>query len=208
MKFPPFVAAVGTTAIRDFLGLNEEVPGAEKGKGKKEVPKKGAKVSEVVEEAAFDEAVRALPRVFVDTASADANVPVDNSEFMKTELIRGFRSAGADAVEDYSPDADPLMCAAFQLISRFAPTVLSRAGCPYLWRAIYPQLPNGGPCYNAAGKYCVKAFVGGQWRKVFVSDEVPIDATGQPAVASSKCRQELWPILLAKAVYTVYTALG
>ncbi len=202
------MAAVGSKAIRDILGLNEEVPGADKGKGKKEAPKKGAKTSEMAEEAAYDEAGRALPRVFVDTASADTNAPADNSEYMKTELIRGFRPAGGDGPEGFSSDADPLMCAAFQLISRFAPTVLSRAGCPYLWRAIYPQFPTGRPCYNASGKYCVKAFVGGQWRKVFVTDDVPVDAAGAPAVASSQSRQELWPILLAKAVYTVYTAFG
>ena len=78
----------------------------------------------------------------------------------------------------------------------------------FLWRAIYPQLPSGKPVYNPAGKYCVRLFLAGQWRRVFVDDSVPVTADGRPAVACSQDQLELWPLLLAKALYAVYSACG
>ena len=68
--------------------------------------------------------------------------------------------------EPEGPEYDPLMCSAFRLVAQYARSLsLSSLGgdtvaVPYLWNSIYPQLPNGTPCYNAAGKYCVKLFVG------------------------------------------------
>ena len=78
----------------------------------------------------------------------------------------------------------------------------------YLWRAIYPKLPNGKPCYNPSGKYCVKLYLAGKWRKVYVDDSVPLRSDGLPALASSEDRLELWPLILSKALYTVYSACG
>lgn len=108
----------------------------------------------------------------------------------------------------YMSEIDPLMCATFELVKRFSATLMADKESPYLWRAIHPQLPDGRPYYNSSGRYCVKLFVAGAWRKVYVNDNVPLSESGEPAVASSSCPQELWPMLLAKAVYTVYTALG
>jgi hypothetical protein len=68
--------------------------------------------------------------------------------------------------EPEGPELDPLMCAAFRLVGQYAKSFgagslsESTGAVPYLWGAIYPQLPNGTPCYNPAGKYCVKLFVG------------------------------------------------
>lgn len=121
------------------------------------------------------------------------------------------------------PEIDPHMCAALRLVVRFAPQVLSAAaaGKPealdntsatgsmqYLWRAIYPKLASGRPIYNPASKYLVRLFLAGKWRKVLVTDTVPLDAEGRPAVATSTNPLELWPMILAKAVYAVYTACG
>jgi hypothetical protein len=64
------------------------------------------------------------------------------------------------------PEYDPLMCAAYRLVGQYAKLfsqpVGSTEAVPFLWKAIYPQLPSGAPCYNPAGKYCVKLFVG-EW---------------------------------------------
>jgi hypothetical protein len=116
--------------------------------------------------------------------------------------------ADTDSDDTFMREVDPLMCATFELVRRYSATLLSNPECPYLWRAIHPQLPDGRPCYNPAGRYCVKLFVAGTWRKVYVSDAVPIDGAGRAAVAGSAAPQELWPMLLSKAVYTVYTACG
>jgi hypothetical protein len=78
----------------------------------------------------------------------------------------------------------------------------------FLWRAIYPKLPSGKPVYNPAGKYCVRLYLAGSWRRVYVDDSVPTTADGTPALACSSDRLELWPLLLAKAIYSVYSACG
>ena len=217
IKYPPLVKYASDKPIQEFLKLNEDVEGdVDTGKkGKKEAPKKGKGGSELTEEPAYDEHGRPLPRIFVDTPSAkDPESPPDSSEVAKTEFVRGFLVVDADAGElsnldsQFLREVDPLMCSCFELIRRYSATLLSNADCPYLWRAIHPQLPDGRPCYNPAGKYCVKLFVAGAWRKVYVNDHVPISESGEPVVASSAVPQELWPMILAKAVYTVYTALG
>lgn len=123
------------------------------------------------------------------------------------------------------PEIDPHMCAALRLVARFSPSVVvnaatrrdppdalddtSAAGSlQYLWRAIYPKLASGRPIYNPASKYLVRLFLAGKWRKVLVTDTVPLDAGGRPAVATSTNPLELWPMILSKAVYSVYTACG
>ncbi len=113
--------------------------------------------------------------------------------------------------EPMGEEIDHIMCEVFRLIVRFFPSLQSQAhGAkppPFLWRAIYPQLSNGKPCYNKMGKYCVRLFVGGKWRKVTLFDLFPIE-NGVLSIASSTNSLELWPTILAKAVYTVYTASG
>jgi hypothetical protein len=109
-------------------------------------------------------------------------------------------------------EIDPLVCHAFRLIARFHSSLFNAPGGgapapPFLWRAVFPQLPSGRPCLNKSGKYCVKLFVGGKWRKVTVTDCFPVE-NGMIAIASSTNPLELWPSILSKALYTVYTASG
>ena len=107
-------------------------------------------------------------------------------------------------------EIDPSMCAAFRIVSEFAPKCDLSSNKPtnrLLWNLIYPQLATGRPVYNISGKYAVKLFLGGKWRKVLVTDIVPVNSGGT-ALASSSEPFELWPTILAKAVYSVYTACG
>jgi hypothetical protein len=122
------------------------------------------------------------------------------------------------------PMIDNNMCAALEIVARFAPAVLASAAegtasqeeavptasgsMQFLWRAIYPKLPSGRPCFNPAGKYAIRLFFAGKWRKVYVTDAVPIDAEGKPVVATSANPLELWPLILSKAVYALYAAAG
>lgn len=112
------------------------------------------------------------------------------------------------------PEIDHNMCAVFRIVSEFAMRSSGvdkaegdKGACKVLWNSIYPQLPSGKPVYNASGKYAVKLFLAGKWRKIIVTDTIPITADG-PAIASSQESLELWPVLLSKAVYSVYTACG
>lgn len=110
-------------------------------------------------------------------------------------------------------EKDPYICAAFKMISRFAPSILSNSdksatSMQYLWKSVYPQLPTGRPCYNSSGKYCVRLFLAGKWRKITVNDSIPLDIDGKPVIASSTDSLEMWPLILSKAIYTVYNACG
>ena len=71
-----------------------------------------------------------------------------------------------------------------------------------------PQaLPNLQQCvsalYNPAGKYAVKLFFMGCWRKVLVDDNVPFDSFGRPLLPVSTNSLELWPLLLSKALLKI-----
>lgn len=134
----------------------------------------------------------------------EAQLAYDNAT-----LERDVRLEGAKGLE-----IDHNMCAAFRIVSEYAQKIGStvdsaESSAPdrYLWNSIYPQLPSGKPVYNASGKYAVKLFLAGKWRKVLVTDTVPVGMEG-PALASSQEPLELWPLLLSKAVYSVYTACG
>jgi hypothetical protein len=54
----------------------------------------------------------------------------------------------------------------------------------------------------------VRLYLAGEWRRVFVDDSVPVTVDGNPALAFSSDKLELWPLLLAKAIYAVYSACG
>ncbi|KAL7683520.1 putative peptidase C2, calpain, catalytic domain, papain-like cysteine peptidase superfamily [Plasmopara halstedii] len=73
---------------------------------------------------------------------------------------------------------------------------------PFLWQAIYPQDSDGQPVYNPGGKYSVKLFVLGRWRRVDIDDKLPLDSNGNYIYLSSSLKYELWPCLLVKALYT------
>lgn len=74
---------------------------------------------------------------------------------------------------------------------------------PFLWEAIFPKNEAGVPIYNPGGKYCVKLFVKGQWRKVMIDDTFPVNKKDKAKILSSTDTSELWPSILAKAIYKV-----
>ncbi|KAG5496158.1 hypothetical protein JKF63_02459 [Porcisia hertigi] len=70
----------------------------------------------------------------------------------------------------------------------------------YLWELVHPHVPGTcHPVYNPFGKYAVKLFVDGAYRKVLVDDSLPVDVLGRPLLTTTS-RRELWPCLVAKAV--------
>ena len=68
-----------------------------------------------------------------------------------------------------------------------------------LWQQIHPQDSKHQPVISAAGKYHVKCFVMGDWRRVTVDDRIPVNAFGAPLLIGSMPSQ-LWPLILSKAV--------
>lgn len=53
--------------------------------------------------------------------------------------------------------------------------------------------------YNPYGKYAIKLFIDGAFRKVVVDDIMPVDELGRPLLTITT-RKEFWPALLAKAI--------
>ncbi|KAL3666769.1 hypothetical protein V7S43_008390 [Phytophthora oleae] len=74
---------------------------------------------------------------------------------------------------------------------------------PFLWQSIFPQDSSGHPVYNPGGKYSVKLFVFGRWRRIDVDDKLPLDADGNVVYLASSMKNEIWPCLLVKALYKV-----
>lgn len=54
----------------------------------------------------------------------------------------------------------------------------------------------------------MRLYLAGKWRRVYVDDAVPVTIDGKSALACSADPLELWPLLLAKAIYAVYSACG
>ncbi|OQV17619.1 putative Androglobin [Hypsibius exemplaris] len=59
------------------------------------------------------------------------------------------------------------------------------------------------PQYNPNGKYAVKLFWMGAWRKVVVDDYIPVDEHNRPLLPVCNEPNELWPLILTKAVMKV-----
>ena len=72
----------------------------------------------------------------------------------------------------------------------------------YLWELIFPQqVINGAklPIYNPYGKYVVRLFVRGGWRRLTIDDRLPVDAFGLSLLTVTEAK-EIWPALLTKAI--------
>jgi hypothetical protein len=176
-----------------------------------------------MEERLQNELGQPLPVIFKESGNGvDEDVP----EYMSYKTPRQFQKyftsiEPSSAREDVSArdkeekevEVDHYLCCALRCVNQFAPAIIvsqeqEELRDNYLWRAIYPKLPNGKPCYNPAGKYCVRLFLAGKWRRVMVNDDIPLREDGTPALAHSLEEMELWPLLVAKAIYTVYSACG
>lgn len=135
-----------------------------------------------------------------DLASAVKSArPEGNATESTIELATGTKIEAKKLL----PEQDEIGASILRLVATYAGPDGGPKDAPFLWEAIYPQDVAGRPCYNPGGKYAVKLFVCGLWRKVLVDDRVPINASGSVTIVSSREHRELWPLILAKAAYKV-----
>lgn len=62
---------------------------------------------------------------------------------------------------------------------------------------------NGFPMYNPGGKYAIKVFLFGHFRKIIIDDYIPLDYEVTPLLARSSYIKEIWPMLIHKAILKI-----
>ncbi|CBZ55629.1 hypothetical protein NCLIV_060540 [Neospora caninum Liverpool] len=200
---------IGTTAPQPSAGGSKKLYYADAGKADASVP--GTAALQVPERAAGKGGLsETCLRPLMDDrllAHVDLEALLVEGLGVKQPVVVGLdaflrREVGIFAVDPGAPRCVAGILSAFSVIADNA--VLLPKGT-FLWELIYPQSESGWPLYNPQGLYYVKLFLRSQWRLVEIDDFIPCDAAKRPlAPVSSRDSRDLWPMLLAKAIWKAF----
>ena len=157
-----------------------------------------------------DESGNSLPFIFLNETSEEAgykSFDLYKSYFkVKESTIIDQSSSNVAFDRLHSPvEQDSFICIAYKIVHMFQN---STGTASHLSQLIYPQNSTGQPCYNPHGVYCVKLYMAGGWRRFRVTHDIPVDELGGAILAMSTDKYELWPLLLAKALYQAFDVCG
>ncbi|XP_069462794.1 androglobin isoform X2 [Ambystoma mexicanum] len=139
-----------------------------------------------------------LPPVIVkDDSSFDllsANEHLVDSELMRW-IISEINALWRISTSSASPADEPSATDA----SQAAPSALPWKPWEHIY-ALCKAVKGHVPLYNSYGKYVVKLFWMGSWRKIIVDDTLPFSEENQLLLPATQFEVELWPMLLSKAL--------
>jgi hypothetical protein len=73
-----------------------------------------------------------------------------------------------------------------------------------IWQKIYPQ-KNGIPVFNPHGRYWIKLYHMGKYRKIEIDDLIPCSKYEELLLPKCSNYEELWPVLISKAVLKLFS---
>lgn len=89
--------------------------------------------------------------------------------------------------------------------SLFQAVIDNRINGTSFYKNIYPQ-KDGVPIYNPNGRYWIKLFHMGAFRKIEIDDLIPCDGVNyKPYLPQTVNDFELWPLLFSKAIMKLYS---
>lgn len=140
-------------------------------------------------------------RLELDVMLKQSNLP--SSYDMAVVEARRQGAPPPPAPSPSGPYRDEVMTAVFECVAQMEPLLRGNGDqdTPFLWEGIWPQAPNGRPCFNPNGVYVVKLWAAGCWRAVVVNDQVPLNHKGECVLPATEEKGEIWPLILAKAAY-------
>ncbi|XP_073483922.1 androglobin isoform X3 [Aquarana catesbeiana] len=134
------------------------------------------------------------PVVVKDEASCDL-MPA-NEHLMESELMRWIISEVSAVWRIYNENLTDN-----KAVSAEPPTLAWKP-----WEHIYAlckAVKGHMPLYNNYGKYIVKLYWMGCWRKIVVDDTLPFSKDDKLLLPATICEAELWPMLLSKAIIKI-----
>ena len=123
-----------------------------------------------------------------------ADIVKQGGNVLKLPVVVAASGVDADRVRQQCvPDCSVI--ASLCIAARFEQTHKQ----PLISGVIYPQDASGRPVFNTYGRYLVRLFFNGCFRRVEIDDLLPVDKHGLPLCAHSSDPTEFWPALLEKA---------